>query len=83
MTYLAINPIKRRLRDAFSEDVQFEEIGWLTDFEIAKRLADMDKWQCRQWALSIIYTMRGGKHGWTPAICANGTLPLSCCSGTD
>ncbi|MGO9246822.1 MAG: hypothetical protein ACLPT4_07585 [Verrucomicrobiia bacterium] len=43
MTYLAINLIKRRLRDASSEDVQFEEMGQPTDFESAKWLAEMDK----------------------------------------
>jgi hypothetical protein len=43
VTNLAINLIKRRLRDAFSEDVQFEETGQPTDFESAKRLAEMDK----------------------------------------
>lgn len=55
VTYLAINLIKRRLRDAFGEDVQFEEMGQPTDFESAKRLAEMDKWQFQQWALSIIH----------------------------
>src|SRR5437763_10910634 len=37
ITYLAINLIKRRLLDAFGEDIEFEEKGQPTDFESAKR----------------------------------------------
>jgi DNA modification methylase len=54
VTYLAINLIKRRLKDAFGDDVQFEERGQPTDFQSAKALADLDKWQFQQWALSLI-----------------------------
>jgi site-specific DNA-methyltransferase (adenine-specific) len=54
VTYLAINLIKRRLRDAFGEDVHFEEHGQPKDFESAKRLAELDKFQFQQWALSVI-----------------------------
>jgi len=54
ITYLAINLIKRRLRDAFGEELQFEEKGQPTDFESAKRLAEMDKFQFQHWALSLI-----------------------------
>ena len=54
VTYLAINLIKRRLKDAFGDDVEFEEHGQPTDFESAKRLAELDKWQFQQWALSLI-----------------------------
>jgi adenine specific DNA methylase Mod len=54
VTYLAINLIKRRLKDAFGDDVQFEERGQPTDFGSAKRLAELDKWQFQQWALSLI-----------------------------
>jgi adenine specific DNA methylase Mod len=54
VTYLAINLIKRRLKDAFGEDAQFEECGQPTDFGSAKRLAELDKWQFQQWALSLI-----------------------------
>jgi hypothetical protein len=52
--YLAINLIKRRLKDAFGEDAQFEERGQPTDFGSAKALAELDKWQFQQWALSLI-----------------------------
>ena len=54
VTYLAINLIKRRLKDAFGEEVQFEERGQPTDFGSAKELAALDKWQFQQWALSLI-----------------------------
>jgi len=54
ITYLAINLIKRRLKDAFGDEVQFEEKGQPTDFGSAKRLAELDKWQFQQWALSLI-----------------------------
>jgi len=54
VTYLAINLIKRRLKDAFGDDVPYEERGQPTDFGSAKALADLDKWQFQQWALSLI-----------------------------
>ena len=54
VTYLAINLIKRRLKDAFGDDVHFEERGQPTDFGSAKALAELDKWQFQQWALSLI-----------------------------
>jgi site-specific DNA-methyltransferase (adenine-specific) len=54
VTYLAINLIKRRLRDAFGEEIEFEEKGQPTDFESAKRLAELDKFQFQHWALSLI-----------------------------
>jgi site-specific DNA-methyltransferase (adenine-specific) len=54
ITYLAINLIKRRLRDAFGEEIEFEEKGQPTDFESAKRLAELDKFQFQHWALSLI-----------------------------
>ena len=54
VTYLAINLIKRRLKDAFGDDVQYEERGQPTDFGSAKALAELDKWQFQQWALSLV-----------------------------
>ncbi len=54
ITYLAINLIKRRLRDAFGEEIEFEEKGQPTDFASAKRLAELDKFQFQHWALSLI-----------------------------
>ena len=54
VTYLAINLIKRRLKDAFGDEVEFEERGQPTDFGSAQELATLDKWQFQQWALSLI-----------------------------
>ncbi len=54
ITYLAINLIKRRLKDAFGEEIEFDEKGAPTDFESAKRLAELDKFQFQHWALSLI-----------------------------
>ena len=54
ITYLAINLIKRRLRDAFGEALQFEEKGQPTDFHSAQRLAELNKFQFQHWALSLI-----------------------------
>jgi len=54
ITYLAINLIKRRLRDAFGEEIEFEEQGQPTDFGGAKQLAENDKFQFQHWALSLI-----------------------------
>ncbi len=54
ITYLAINLIKRRLKDAFGEEIEFEEKGQQTDFASAKRLAELDKFQFQHWALSLI-----------------------------
>ena len=54
ITYLAINLIKRRLRDAFGEELQFEELGNPTDISGAQRLAEQDKFQFQHWALSLV-----------------------------
>ena len=54
VTYLAINLIKRRLADAFGKKAKFEERGQPTDFASAERLAELDKFQFQQWALSLI-----------------------------
>ncbi len=54
VTYLAINLIKHRLKDAFGDELQIEEKGQPTDFGNAKALAELDKWQFQQWALSLI-----------------------------
>jgi site-specific DNA-methyltransferase (adenine-specific) len=54
ITYLAINLIKRRLRDAFGDEIAFEEKGQPTDFGGAKQLAENDKFQFQHWALSLI-----------------------------
>ena len=54
VTYLAINLIKRRLKDAFGKDIEFEEKGQPTDFGGAQQLFKNNPWQFQQWALSLI-----------------------------
>jgi site-specific DNA-methyltransferase (adenine-specific) len=54
ITYLAVNIIKNRLQDAFGDDVKYEEKGQPTDFQSAKALAQLDKWQFQHWALSLL-----------------------------
>jgi len=54
VTYLAINLVKRRLRDAFGEEIDFEEKGQPTDLGGARQLAENDKFQFQHWALSLI-----------------------------
>ena len=55
VTYLAINLIKRRLRDAFGEEIEFEEKGQPTDIGGARQLAENDKFQFQHWALSLVH----------------------------
>jgi adenine specific DNA methylase Mod len=54
VTYLAINLIKRRLRDAFGEEIEFVEKGQPTDLGGARQLAENHKFQFQHWALSLI-----------------------------
>src|SRR5437762_6601658 len=55
VTYLAINLIKRRLRDAFGEEIEFEEKGQPTDLGGARQLIENDKCQFQHWALSLVH----------------------------
>src|SRR5439155_27279203 len=52
--YIAINLNKSRLKDGFSEEIEFDEKGQPTDFAGAKQHAEIDKFQFRHWALSLI-----------------------------
>jgi len=61
ITYLAINLIKRRLKDAFGEEIEFEEKGQPTDFESAKRLAELDKFQFQQISVQKAFRERFGR----------------------
>ncbi|MEY2878695.1 MAG: hypothetical protein RLZZ15_1075 [Verrucomicrobiota bacterium] len=54
VTYLAINLIKQRLRDAFPKGLKFEEKGQPEDAAGARRLAELDKFQFQHWALSLV-----------------------------
>ncbi len=53
ITYLAINLIERRMRDAF-DDIAIEVIGEPKDLASAHDLAKRDKWQFQWWALAKI-----------------------------
>ena len=53
ITYLAINLIERRMRDAFKE-IEIDVIGEPKDLASAKDLARRDKWQFQWWALTKI-----------------------------
>ncbi len=56
VTYLAINLIKRRLRDAFGEQIDFVEKGQPTDLGGARQLAKNDKFSVP--ALGIVIDRR-------------------------
>jgi site-specific DNA-methyltransferase (adenine-specific) len=53
ITYLAINLIERRIKDAFPE-LHLEIIGHPTDLPGAQKLAQDDKWQFQLWAITQI-----------------------------
>ena len=53
VTHLAINVIKKRLRERYP-DVKFEVIGEPKDLEGAKELAAQDRYQFQWWACSLI-----------------------------
>ena len=53
VTHLAINVIKKRLRDRYP-DVEFEVIGEPKDLEGARELAKQDRYQFQWWACSLI-----------------------------
>lgn len=56
ITHLAVNLIKKRLRDAFGPDVEktYEVIGEPTTFSEAQALAEEDKMQFQWWALGLV-----------------------------
>jgi hypothetical protein len=54
ITHLAINLMKRRLRDTFGKDVQFEVIGEPVDVAGAQALAKQDPYQFQWWALDLV-----------------------------
>ena len=53
ITHLAINVIKRRLKERYP-DVKFEVIGEPKDLEGARELAKQDRYQFQWWACSLI-----------------------------
>ena len=56
ITHLAIGLIKKRLSDAFGEDIRktYEVIGEPTDVAGAAALAEQDKYQFQWWALGLV-----------------------------
>ena len=54
ITHLAINLMKRRLRDTFGKDVQFQVVGEPTDVAGAEALAKQDPYQFQWWALGLV-----------------------------
>ncbi|MCX6841896.1 MAG: DNA methyltransferase [candidate division WOR-3 bacterium] len=54
ITHLAINLMKRRLRDTFGKDAQFQVIGEPVDVAGAQELAGRDPYQFQWWALDLV-----------------------------
>lgn len=65
VTHLAVNLMKRRLRDTFGEDLPFDVYGEPTTVEDARALALQDRFQFEWWALDLIGAQpgRGKKKG--------------------
>jgi DNA modification methylase len=54
ITHLAINLIRRRLKDAFGGEAQFAVIGEPEDLAGARELASKDPYQLQWWALDLV-----------------------------
>lgn len=54
VTHLAITLMKKRLRDAFGEDVKFRVVGEPEDLAGAAALAESDPYQFQWWALGLV-----------------------------
>jgi DNA modification methylase len=54
ITHLAINLMKRRLQDAFGEDLNYDVIGEPVSLEGAEALAREDPYQFQWWALGLV-----------------------------
>ena len=54
ITYLAINLIKVRLKDAFADQVHYQVIGEPTAIQDAEELAAADPYQFQWWALGLV-----------------------------
>jgi len=54
ITHLAVNLIRRRLRDAYGNTVEFSVIGEPTDIAGAQDLATSDPYQFQWWALGLV-----------------------------
>lgn len=54
ITHLAINLIKRRMKDAYGDTATFDVIGEPTDIAGAQQLAHDDPYQFQWWALGLV-----------------------------
>ena len=54
VTHLAVSLIRHRLRDAFSEQCEFEVIGEPTSLQDARTLAQQDPYQFQWWTLGLV-----------------------------
>jgi DNA modification methylase len=68
ITHLAISLIKRRMEDAYGDDLEYEVIGEPTTVEGARELAEVDKYQFQWWALGLVGARpadqkKGSDHG--------------------
>jgi len=54
ITHLAINLIKKRLRDTYGEAVNYQVVGEPTTVEDAEQLARSDPYQFQWWALGLV-----------------------------
>jgi site-specific DNA-methyltransferase (adenine-specific) len=68
ITHLAIGLIKRRMEDAYGEDLEYEVIGEPTTVEGARELAEVDKYQFQWWELGLLGARpadqkKGSDHG--------------------
>ena len=68
ITHLAISLIKRRMEDAYGDDLEYEVIGEPTTVEGARELAEADKYQFQWWALGLVGARpadqkKGSDHG--------------------
>jgi DNA modification methylase len=54
ITHLAINLIRKRLRDTYADQVRFDVVGEPTDLEGARQLAESDPYQFQWWSLGLV-----------------------------
>lgn len=55
VTYLAINLIRKRLRDTYQDKVKFRVIGEPTTIDEAEQLAGSEPYQFQYWALGLVH----------------------------
>jgi len=60
ITYLAINLVKKRLKDEFGTEIEYEVVGEPKDLESARHLAETSRFQFQAWALSLVDAQPSG-----------------------